>query len=300
MNEPTPNSSADRSPTRIASFANVAEADLVRSQLLAADVQAEFKLVGKEGGEAIWFRRMDDALAGMPTTFETVAGGTLPDSSSELVRVPAADADVSPPPAVPVLADRAAEDWEAPAQGEAPGWIVDVSLDGTWWNVRVEDPGGAASKGSDVRVYAAVDLASDDAGPLETRLESAGERLSDPALPDAVVLAGKLPFACSIRARPRARLGLQVIVDGGPVPAARMRYLGRRFAGARLTYYVPPWMPERPDWFSSLEVGPPELWTTAPWAAVTAKRGTGVYLMEGPIDLTPDEIRFLRRMDQAK
>jgi len=259
-----------------------------------ADVQAEFKLIGKAGGEAIWFRRLDDAVVGMQTTFETAAGGSLPDSSSELVRLSSADALV--PPTVPLLADRAAEAWDVPAEGEAPGWIVDVSLDGTWWNITVADP----ERTAEVHVYAAVDLASEDASPLEMRLESAGERLSDPALPDAVVLAGTLPFTASIRARPRARLGLNVTIDGATVPAARMRYLGRRFAGARLTYYVPPWLPERPDWFSTLEAGPTEIWTTEPWAAITKKRGTGVYLMEGPIDLTPEEIRFLGLMDRRE
>jgi hypothetical protein len=261
-----------------------------------AEVQAEFKLVGKDGADAIWIRRLDDAVVGMPAPFETVAGGPLPDSSAEVLRVPAQGAQA--PPAVPLLPDRTAEAWDVPAAGEAPEWIVDVALDGTWWLVTVADPDRV---GEPAHVFAAVDVASDDASPLETRLDS-GELLSDPALPDAVVVGGTLPLAFGLRARARARLGLAVSVAGAEVAPGGMRYLGRHFADSTLTFFVPPWMPERPDWFSTLaaETEPSPAWSQEPWATISAKRGTGVYLMEGPIDLTPEEVRFLTRMDKSE
>ena len=198
---------------------------------------------------------------------------------------------------VPRLPDPRAEEWDE----EADPPVVDVARAGSWLVISVADGERTAAE---VRVFVAAHPPSEGQDPLEHRLTGKVARLSDSALPDALVLEGPLPFAAEIRARPRVRLALVAQVGGETVPVEQMRYIGRRFAGDSLTLYYPPWLPERMDWFvPDLEShasggGPGEA-----SARISRERQRGAFRRrpaafhtEGPIDLSAEEVRFLKRM----
>jgi len=75
------------------------------------------------------------------------------------------------------------------------------------------------------------------------------------------------------------------------VDPVRMRYLGRRFFAEDPELYFPPWLPQRMDWFLD-EGAPPE----GPSATIGLRRIGEAPVMEGRLDLTLEEARFLRRL----
>jgi hypothetical protein len=60
---------------------------------------------------------------------------------------------------------------------------------------------------------------------------------------DGAEIEGELPLALRIAPGPGRRFALSVELAGEDVPAARMRYLGRRAADGELRLFVPRWAP---------------------------------------------------------
>lgn len=202
------------------------------------------------------------------------------------------DAPLSRAP-VPRLPDPFAPAWDVDEQGAAPPWVVDVSrADGPWLDVRVHDP--ALPDGAPVRLYAAQFPPDPGYAALAMRPGTPARLLSSSLLASALVVQGPQPLQVAIRTGANTRLALAVSLAEGFVPAAEMRYLGRRFCGETQAFYLPPWLPERSDWLVD-EAGPE---ARAPRAgAPTCIIGVarpGVPPTD--LDLTRDEARFLHRL----
>jgi hypothetical protein len=202
------------------------------------------------------------------------------------------DAPLSRAP-VPRLPDPFAPAWSS-EQGDGPApWTVDVTrADGPWLDVRVYDP--TLPEGTPVRLYAAQFPPDPGYAPLAYRPGSTVRLLSSPLLGSALVVQGPQPLSVAIRTGANTRLALAVSLVEGFVPAAQMRYLGRRFCGETQAWYLPPWLPGRSDWLVD-ERGPearaPRL--GAPTCIIGIARPD---LPPTDLDLTRDEARFLHRL----
>ena len=245
--------------------------------------------------------------ADVPLELELRIGGRAP-GADQLRFVPGSLARV------PRLPPRASEPWPPPTEGPAP-WLVDVARasDRGW---RVAVGAGDAPQGSRARLWLL-----EHPPPEEPRVWSArGEGLrvaSEPGLPGALVVEGPLPLELALG--PTAgELALAAEVDGAPVPAELVRYLGRRFApapGSRaaghareasgLRLALPPWLPARPDWLSAeLPAEPPVVENGAPTPTVELTvelaREVGTDFPAGPLGLGPEELRFLQRLGNSE
>lgn len=197
--------------------------------------------------------------------------------------------------AVPRLPNPRAEPWIL-GQGPPP-WRVEIVDAGSGW-VRLILPQRPPSR-SDVRVFAALYPPTRDAGePMEVRRIEGGERLSADSLPGAICLGGKAPLTAEFFLGGK-RLALAVEIDGDFIPTTSIRYLGRRFDRGETAIYLPPWLPDRLDWF--LDPVAPDAPPLERGSASAVLDGT-IWLerdsrwSEGPWDLTSEEVRFLQRL----
>lgn len=190
---------------------------------------------------------------------------------------------------IPRLPAPRAEAWN----GETP-WRVDVvDAGGGWVDVRV------AGDSQDVRVFCALyPPAADLTEGLEVMQAAGVDRLTAHSLPGAVCLAGRTGFEARLNLAGR-RLAMAVELDGEFVSTDEIRYLGRRFDAGTPVLYLPPWLPQRLDWY--LDPVPAEELAAGTSAAPGAPQGTillgrGLEPSEGPWDLTSEEVRFLQRL----
>ena len=202
-------------------------------------------------------------------------------------------ADEAPVPRVPAARG---EPWE-PEEGAPDPWTVDVRDAGGGW-ARLVLPGDGPAR--DVRLFCALYPPDDDVTEgLGVRSARNVQRLTAPSLPGAACLAGRTPLEVEVFLAGR-RLALAVELGEEMLPTSAIRYLGRRFdAGAGATLYLPPFLPERLDWFldpvatdhlGAEDGGEPELAPGTIWI------DRGLDPREGPWDLTPEEVRFLDRL----
>lgn len=188
---------------------------------------------------------------------------------------------------IPRLPASRGEEW---GEADAEPWLVDVAAAerrGLEITVSVE----AGEPGDRVRVWAVRYGPTDDVEGLRVDPDSAIRVLSEESLAGAAVVEGTVPFTMRVEREPNARLAMAVEVEGRMIPAEKMRYLGRRFVDEELVLYFPKWLPQRMDWF----LDPDDL-GVPPDATISIRRTGEAPLMEGRLDLTLEEARFLRRL----
>ncbi len=192
----------------------------------------------------------------------------------------------SPIPRLP--ADRG-EAWEHEGD-EPPPWDVDV-VRTSGRRCRIDVLESAGEPGETVRLWIAAYPPTDGLESLAVVEAPGGRVLSEETLPGAAVVEGSLPFAVELERPSGARLAMVVEVGERYLDAARVRYLGRPFVDGELDLYFPPWLPQRMDWFLDPEA-PPAHCLIPPGFLRTG----GASVMDGRLDLTLEEARFLRRL----